>query len=308
MNESPLPTDDLPSDKPLRATLGHAVIEYAPASDILRKPSGFMNGYDFTLNPYAGCSFGCAYCYAAFFIRDKQKQDQWGQWVRVKDNALQLLRKYRKRPLVDKTIYMSSVTDPYQPIERELGLTRALLEELLAYHQVHLVIQTRSPLITRDIDVLRRFASLQVNMTITTDDESVRKTFEPYCSSIQARFDAIAKIHEAGIASCITMTPLLPVLDAAGFARRLAATGVPKFIVQPFHPERGKFVAGTREGAMQAFARMQWGRERYLEVLGVLKEGLPQLGEGKDGFDPPPGRGAVPGESPAKRAPASVES
>jgi DNA repair photolyase len=287
MPDSQIPLDDLFAEPQRRTSLGHAAIAYHPASSILTAASGFMDTYDYTLNPYAGCSFGCTYCYAAFFVRDAQKQAQWGTWVQVKENAVQLLQKYRRKPLMNKTIYMSSVTDPYQPIERELAVTRALLEELVAYHQVHLVVQTRSPLVTRDIDLFQRFARVQVNMTITTDDEVVRKVFEPHCSSIAARLAAITRIREAGIATCITMTPLLPIQDAARFADRLVATGVPTFIVQPFHPERGKFIAGTREEAMQLCTRMHWNLERYRDVLQVLKRALPQLGEGKDGFAPP---------------------
>src|SRR5205807_557108 len=118
-------------------------------------------------NPYSGCTFGCNYCYAAFFANTETLKQNWGRWVQVKENALSLLIKRRKKPLIDKTIYMSSVTDPYQPIERDLKLTRALLEELLAYHQVHLVVQTRGSLVTRDIDLLQQFEYVQVNMTVT---------------------------------------------------------------------------------------------------------------------------------------------
>jgi DNA repair photolyase len=284
MNELQLPMDGLLSGNQLPTSLGHASIEYRSASSLLTTPSGFMNSYDYTLNPYSGCSFGCTYCYAAFFIRDTEKQERWGRWVQVKDNALHLLQKHRRKPLIDKTIYMSSVTDPYQPIERELALTRAILEELLAYHQVHLVIQTRSPLVTRDIDLFQRFARVQVNMTITTDDEVVRKVFEPYCSSIQARLDAITRVHEAGVPACITMTPLLPIQDATFFAQQLIATGVSKFIIQPFHRNRGKFIAGTRVEAMRVSERMQWNNERYLDVLQVINHYIPTIREGKDGF------------------------
>src|SRR5439155_6632475 len=105
----------------------------------------------------------------------------------------------------------------------------------------------RSPIVTRDIDLFLKFEFIQVNMTITTDDEEVRQLFEPSCSSIKARFAAITEVQKAGVPSCITMTPLLPVHDPAGFAMRLLDTGVTKFIIQPFHVEKGRFVAGTRE-------------------------------------------------------------
>jgi DNA repair photolyase len=271
---------------PRRTTLGRASITYVDAAGILTQPSGFMSEYDFTLNPYSGCSFGCTYCYAAFFVRDEAEQARWGQWVRVKQNALELLRRRRGRPLSGKTIYMSSVTDPYQPIERELELTRGILEELATYHQPRLVIQTRSPLVTRDLDLLGQFEAVQVNMTITTDDERVRKVFEPMCSAIQARLDAIAAVRAAGIPACITMTPLLPVADAEAFALRLLATGVERYIVQPFHPEKGRFVAGTREEALRLCRERGWGLAAYEQALAVIARHIPQLGVGKDGFAP----------------------
>ena len=106
-----------------RTKLGKSRVEYKAASGILTKASGFISAFDYTLNPYSGCTFGCTYCYAAFFARSRERVDNWGYWVQVKENALDLLRRKRKKTLKGKTIYMSSVTDPYQPIERELELT-----------------------------------------------------------------------------------------------------------------------------------------------------------------------------------------
>lgn len=273
-------------EPPKKQKLGHSKIAYKDVSTILTKTSGFMDSYDYSLNPYSGCSLGCTYCYAAFFARDKVKRDEWGRWVEVKQNALKLLKKKRKRPLDGKTIYLSSVTDPYQPIERELELTRELLDELATYHKPRLVIQTRSQLVTRDIDILKKFEIVQVNMTITTDSEQVRKTFEPFCPSNKVRLKAIREVHEAGIPSCITMTPLLPVEDANSFAKALKATGIPNFIIQPFHPDRGKFVAGTREQAKKLMADLDWTMEKYESVKDIIKSVLPQIGEGKEGFSP----------------------
>src|SRR4051812_7680008 len=178
-------------NQPKKEKLGHTLISYKSAASILTEAKGFMETYDFTLNPYSGCSFGCTYCYAAFFSRSEGLRQNWGYWVQVKQNALQLLIKKRKTSLRDKTIYMSSVTDPYHPIERELKLTRSLLKELLIYHQPRLVIQTRSPISTRDIDLFKQFNAIQVNMTITTDSENVRKVFEPLCPSNSSRLKAI---------------------------------------------------------------------------------------------------------------------
>ena len=130
----------------------NVVVTYSPASQVLTKPTEFMDAYDFTLNPYGGCSFGCSYCYAAFFSRDSDMRENWGYWVTVKDNAIEKMQRL-KRSLDGKLIYMSSVTDPYQPIERELELTRRLLQVMAERHKPKLVVQTRSPLVTRDCDL-----------------------------------------------------------------------------------------------------------------------------------------------------------
>lgn len=273
-------------DEPKKNKLGHADIIYKDASSILTPASGFMESYDFTLNPYSGCSFGCTYCYAAFFARDKSLKDNWGKWVTVKENAIYLLKKWRKKPLIDKTIYISSVTDPYQPVEKELEITRDILKELADYHSPRIVIQTRSGLVTRDIDLFKKFKVIQINMTITTDSEDVRKVFEPYCSSNKVRLKAIKEINTAGVNSCITMTPLLPIVDADNFAKSLVDTGIKKFIIQPFHSEGGKFIAGTRTQAQELFTQMEWNNAKYEQALNVIKQYIPNIGEGKDGFAP----------------------
>jgi len=154
--------------------------------------------------------------------------------------------KRMRTSLHNKAIYMSSVTDPYQPVERRLGLVRSLLE-VLVDQQPRLTIQTRSPLVTRDLDLLRRFEHVRVNMTVTTDSEEVRRAFEPGCPDNKKRLQAIRAVAEAGLDAGITMTPLLPLADPDHFADDLLATGVRRFVVQDFHADRGKFVAGTRE-------------------------------------------------------------
>ncbi|MBX3360255.1 MAG: radical SAM protein [Phycisphaeraceae bacterium] len=264
--------------------LGLTVIDYKDVAGILTKPKGFMAGYDYTINPYSGCAFGCAYCYAASFAPVERSSQAWGQWVVVKQNALELLKR-SKRDLSDKSIYISSVTDPYQPIEKQLEMTREILRELV-HHQPRLVIQTRSPLVARDIDLLKQFRTAQVNMTVTTDSEEVRKAFEPGCPANHQRLNAIAEVAAAGVQACVTMTPLLPVVDAEAFASALFATGVRRFIVQPFHAKKGQFAAGTRDDAAPLIEQYGWSGDGYAAVRDVLRRRLPQLGEGKDGFAP----------------------
>ena len=181
---------------------------------------------------------------------------------------------------------MSSVTDPYQPIDRRLKLTRDILILLAEKYQPRLVIQTRSPLVVRDLDILSKFENIQINMTVTTDSDEVRQAFEPSCPNNRVRLAAIQRVHEFGLPTCITLTPLLPVNNSVQFAKDLRATGIPNFIIQPFHPQRGKFVAGTREGAVRIMEQYDWNEQRYTEVIKVLKRNLPSVGEGKEGFAP----------------------
>ncbi len=294
----PGPTEVLLAAGPSR--IGHAGIAYNSAREVLTRATGFMDAYDYTLNPYAGCSFGCTYCYAAFFSRSREARDDWGRWVTVKENAVSLLSRRKPGSLDEKLIYMSSVTDPYQPAERELKLTRNILEIMAERHKPKLVIQTRSPDVVRDCDLFRRIEEnggrVQVNMTVTTDDEDIRRTFEPFCPSNSVRMRAIGEVQAAGVDTCITMTPLLWASDPHSFSQSLLESGVQKFIAQPFHFQRGKFVASTRDSALDLMAEKLGSdrksfRGRYMEhyqwVFSILHSTLPELGEGKDGFSPP---------------------
>ncbi len=296
-----------PTSTPKPTKIGHAEVIYNHAREILTKATGFMNAYDYTLNPYSGCFFGCAYCYAAFFSHDAEKMNNWGYWVNVKENAVELLQKRLKRKpdaLDDKRIYMSSVTDPYQPVERELVLTRRILEVMADGHRPKLVVQTRSPDVVRDCDLFLRIEGnggrVQVNMTVTTDDEDIRRTFEPFCPANSVRLKAIEQVQAEGIDACITMTPLLIVNSPYAFADHLVETGVKKFIAQPFHFNRGKFVANTRQKAFDLVAEklecepdnfrdeyLAHYKENFDVIRDVLTENRLELGEGKDGFKPP---------------------
>ncbi len=166
---------------------------------------------DYTINPYRGCLFGCSYCYASRFVRDDAaKRADWGRWVEVKKNAVNALQR-ESHKVYGKTVFFSSATDPYQPIERRLGLSRALLQVLLFAFPKRLRLQTRSPLIVRDIDLFRQFGdTLDVGISLPTDSEVVRKAFEPRAPSIPRRLAAARQLKEAGIRTTASVAPLLP--------------------------------------------------------------------------------------------------
>jgi DNA repair photolyase len=271
-------------DRSLPLRMGGVSVSAGPASSIMTKASGFMGDYDFTVNPYSGCAFACSYCYAAAFAPTREAREDWGNWVKVKQNAVELFRRGLSKA-TGARIYMSSVTDPYQPVERVAEITRGILE-LMVQVQPRLTIQTRSPLVTRDIDLLKRFEVLNVNLTVTTDSEQVRKVFEPGCPSSEQRLSAVRALSDAGIDVGVTMTPLLPIVDAAAFARALRESGARRFVVQDFHAKDGDYVAGTRDAAKKLLSELSWSRRRYDEAVEVLLSELPGLKHGRDGFAP----------------------
>jgi len=169
---------------------------------------------DYAVNPYLGCEHGCVYCYARFMARMGHAGEEWGSFVDVKANALERLRAEaprRRRGVV----YLSSVTDPYQPLERRFELTRGALQTLLEY-QFPVMVQTKSDLVLRDLDLLRRFDDCEVGFTITALDDATRLAFEPRASPIQARLKALKEIGEAGVETYVFLGPLLPHLSEQG--------------------------------------------------------------------------------------------
>lgn len=284
----------------VREQFGNTNVYTQNAKSLLTKATGFISAYDFTLNPYRGCQYGCSYCYAAAFSPNSKMRQDWGGWVIIKQNAAEVLEKElaqwtKTHPDQVPRIYMSSVTDPYQPLESQQQITRSLLEVMLHYRPI-LVIQTRSPIITRDIDYLQRFKHLRINMSIPTGSESVRKDFELRSPSIQARLNAVDKIRQGIDGSkgfipkiSITITPLLPTLlkDEEAFIAKLAIAD--RIVIQDFHLSGNRsLVAGTREEAEIIKQKYAWWYEQpsYEIFKQKLIDQLPniEIKEGKEGF------------------------
>jgi DNA repair photolyase len=173
--------------------------------------------HDYVVNPYVGCQHACTYCYARFMKRFTGHKEPWGEFVDVKVNAVDLLRVEigkRKRA----SVWISGVCDPYQPLEGKYKLTRGCLE-ILAQHDWPVIIQTRSPLVLRDIDILKEASSFEVGLTIPTADDAIRKLFEPNAPPITERLRTLDELHQAGIKTYAMIAPLLP--GAEGLAPAL---------------------------------------------------------------------------------------
>jgi len=167
--------------------------------------------YDYALNAYVGCGHNCTYCYARFMKRFSGHSEPWGEFVDVKINAAELLaREIRKKK--KGTVWISGVCDAYQPAEEKYRLTGRCLE-ILIDNGWPVVIQTKSPLVLRDIEIFKRSADAEVGFTITTADERMRRIFEPAAPPINQRIEALGILHEAGIRTYVMVAPMLPGAD-----------------------------------------------------------------------------------------------
>jgi DNA repair photolyase len=168
-------------------------------------------GVDYVINPYLGCAHGCRYCYAVFMRRYSRHHSvaPWGSFVEVKVNLLDILRAELRRKKQPGRALLASVCDPYQPVEARFRLTRGCLE-ILREHHWGIEILTRSPLVNRDLDILRDVPKVSVGFSIPTDDDRVRYLLEPQAPPIPVRLQALAQVHAAGLHTWVFVAPLLP--------------------------------------------------------------------------------------------------
>ena len=163
-----------------------------------------LYGIDYSLNPYRGCSHNCAYCYAPDILREQRK---WGEFLDVKTNAPEVLSKELRR-IKKGSVFLSSVTDPYQPLEKRFQLTRKVLEKFIG-SDLFISILTKSSLVTRDIDLFKKL-KCEVGITITNLNGRDQKIFEPNSSSTEERFKALRKLKDNEIKTYVFFGPILP--------------------------------------------------------------------------------------------------
>jgi len=236
----------------------------AQSTSILSPTTGFIAqaGFTHSLSPARNCTFGCSYCYVPTMrIFGGLKPDDWrhwGQFTTVKTNAPELLRRELR---ANQTIYCSPQVDPYQPAEEQVQLMPRVLEALLSRPPRVFVIQTRGPLVLRDLRhliELSKCTSLRVSFSITTNREDVRRLYEPHCAAIDVRLDAIRQLRAAGIQTFATLAPILPCDPDELAARALEATDQ-NIIGDPLHVRAVKpHGATTREAAVALSNRKEF--------------------------------------------------
>jgi len=169
---------------------------------------------EYVVNPYTGCSFACSYCYASFMGRFVgETRDSWGDYLYVKTNAVDLFRKEIASPRFRSpapTLFISSVTDAWQGVEKKYRLARGILEILVnADYQGRVSILTKSPLLLRDIDLLCRLARPEVGVTITTDEDEVGMVYEGRAPRNSSRLEILRLLVEHGVPTYAFVGPLM---------------------------------------------------------------------------------------------------
>jgi DNA repair photolyase len=302
---------------------------------------------DLSINPYRGCEFGCKYCYARytheFFSPGKDSgvtanstddfrdPETFERVIFLKQNAAWLLEQDLKRIDPGSEIALGTATDPYQPIERKVGITRSLLEVFARKQGFRLGIVTKSTLIERDIDLLTEIGrrnKLSVHITITTPDAKLARKLEPRAPRPDLRFATVRRLREAGIRTGVLCCPLLPgITDTQkaidGMARRSAAVGASFFAGNPLflkpcsRPTYFRFVRENFPGLVAdyeaRFATADFAKPAYSRQMAKLVEqacrrhGLPIrvrepiLPRGEI-FDPSPSLAEASGRIPPQRA------
>jgi len=180
-------------------------INYREAKSIITKSN--IPEIDFVINPYVGCQHGCIYCYAEFMIRfTGHKGDKWGEFLDVKTYEFDKIKPQRYD---GKRILLSSVTDPYTPLELKYKNTRKILEKLIGT-KAEISVLTKSKLVIRDIDLFKKFENLEVGISISTLDNDFARLIERGASRPKERLDALKEIHESGIKTYTFISPFFP--------------------------------------------------------------------------------------------------
>lgn len=258
------------------------------ARHALTRTGGYLR-FTHTLNPYIGCAFACRFCYVQGLtphqVRSHDTGEAWGEYVEAKRNLPGLLRREmrrlreRGRPV---TIYCSSATDPYQGAEAVYGITRGCLEVLAEEPPDALVIQTRSPLVVRDLDLLARVPNLLVSMTIETDGGEMVRRFMPRAPRPAKRHAAIREVGAAGIRTQVAVSPVLP-CEPERFVDWLLQTGAGRYVVDTFTSGDGRYgkrseAFGVPEMLAAAGRSGWWDDSAGRRILQLLRE---RVGEGR---------------------------
>ena len=195
---------------------GHEVEYFTlPVRSLLNRCTGTRMPFTWTINPYRGCEFACKYCYARYTHEFMEMRDgiDFEQKIYAKQHAAELLRQELRKVTRGEDIAIGTATDPYQPIEKKLEITRAILQELTRHSGLELGIVTKSAMVVRDIDLLKEISKqnrISVSFTVTTLNADLARILEPRAPRPDLRLDALRSLRDAGIRAGVICAPVLP--------------------------------------------------------------------------------------------------
>ncbi|WP_424356944.1 SPL family radical SAM protein [Methanocella sp. MCL-LM] len=199
-----------------------------------------LPGLDYSLNPYTGCEHACSYCYAPSTLH-YGGTEPWGSFVQAKINIPVVLEK-EARKFQPGTVGISTVTDPYQPLEKKLRLTRSCLEVLLAKN-FPVCIQTKSALVLRDLDLISQFRKKEVGFTITTNDDRISRVLEPGATVASERLRAMRELSENGVPTWAFIGPIIPGIitedNILETVEAIKAAGSSRILIDPLRLKPG---------------------------------------------------------------------
>lgn len=272
-------------------------LEARPASGALTRTGGFLTGFTHTLQPYIGCRFGCDYCYVqGLSVHHFQRNGRaWGDYVYPRTGiaeklSAELARLEQRGHLAQTAVFMSSTTDPYQGAERRWALTRACLQALTVCPPGLLVVQTRSPLVTRDFDLLAALGErCWLSFTLETDKDDVRRQLTPNCPAVAQRLKTLRQAMDAGLQVQAAVSPCLPFSSVDQFGTLLVAHSH-RVVVDTYASGDGNLGRRTAKTAIPAaYEALNLGDWRSEEQARALYDWLhkrigDRAGWSQDGF------------------------
>lgn len=218
-------------------------IKEVRAKSVLSKSK--LYGADYSINPYTGCGHACHYCYAVFMKKYTDHPEPWGSFVDVKINSPELLKKELKKAETG-SVLLSSVTDPYQPLEKKYKLTRQLLS-ILSETEFPVTILTKNFLVLRDLDILKRFTpgKISVGFTVNFSEDEDRKNWEPSASPIEERIRVLEKLHSEKIPTYVHVGPWFEGITDLEKILRKTRDFIYEFQVENLNPIRKETILKT---------------------------------------------------------------
>ncbi len=279
--------------------MNRVVYKYVKVKSVISKSN--LPDLDYAFNPYIGCTHGCLYCYARDYVSGKYRDvsRNWGTIVYVKENCVEVLKNELRRLRLG-VIGVSTITDPYQHIEARLGLVRESIEVMLRYG-FNVSIQTKSNLVLRDLDIIRKFKDrVDVGVTLTwLNNDSIMKYIEPNSVRPKERVKVLERLSNEGVETWIFYGPVIPLVnDGEELVKEIVSVAkdtnskvlIDKLRVRKWMYEIFRQVMNQRK-VMSILSKAQdrkWWRNFLNKVLKICKENnvecIPTLAEQQKGI------------------------